>query len=105
VEQIVRHFETTEVPFNLLLLLDVSGSTEWYLHLIKSASIDFTRQIKENDRIAIASFNTRVQFLQEFTSDRDRVSRAIDSIRSGGGTRASRCSSVRVIRKILRKWI
>jgi Ca-activated chloride channel homolog len=86
VEQSVGHFETTEVPFNLLLLLDVSGSTEWYLHLIKSASIDFTHQIKENDRIALAAFNTSLQFIQGFTSDRDQVSRAIDSLRSGGGT-------------------
>ena len=86
VEQKVEYLEKTEVPSNLLLLLDVSGSTEWYLHLIKSASIDFTRQIKEYDRIAVAAFNTRVQLLQDFTSERDRVSRAIDSIRSGGGT-------------------
>ena len=86
VEQSVAHFETTEVPFNLLLLLDVSGSTEEYLHLIKSASIDFTRQIKENDRIAIAIFNNRVRLVQDFTRDRNLVSRAIDSINSGGGT-------------------
>jgi VWFA-related protein len=86
VQQTVGQFETTEVPFNLLLLLDVSGSTESFLHLIKSASIDFTRQIKQNDRIAVAVFNSRVQLIQGFTSDRAQVARAIDSIRSGGGT-------------------
>jgi Ca-activated chloride channel homolog len=86
VEQSVGHFETAEVPFSLLLLLDVSGSTERYLHLIKAASIDFTRQLKANDRIAVAVFNNTVRLVQDFTGDRERVARAIDGIRSGGPT-------------------
>lgn len=86
VEQSVGHFETAEVPFSLLLLLDVSGSTERYLHLIKAASIDFTRQLKANDRIAVAVFNNTVRLVQDFTGNRDRVARAIDGIRSGGPT-------------------
>ncbi len=86
VQQTVDQFEPTEVPFNLLLLLDVSGSTESYLHLIKTASIDFTKQIKQNDRIAVAVFNSRVQLVQDFTSSRAEVARAINGVRSGGGT-------------------
>ncbi len=82
----MEQFEPTEVPFNLLLLLDVSGSTESYLHLIKTASIDFTRQIKQNDRIAVAVFNSRVQLVQDFTGNRAEVARAINGVRSGGGT-------------------
>ncbi len=84
--QNVEHFETTEVPFNLLLLLDVSSSTQSHLNFIKAASIDFTRRIKEIDRVAIAIFNSKVQLIQGFTGDRDQVSRAIENIRSGGGT-------------------
>jgi VWFA-related protein len=86
VEQSVDHFQPTEVPFNLLLLLDISGSTESYLDLVKEASIDFTRQLKANDRIAVAVFNSRPQMVQNFTSDRGAVETAIRRIRSGGGT-------------------
>lgn len=84
--QEVEKFQTTEAPFNLLLLLDVSGSTRSYLDLIKRASSEFTRQIKENDRIGLAVFNSRSRLLQPFTNDRQEVQRAIDRIRSGGGT-------------------
>ena len=84
--QQVEYFEPMETPFNLILLLDVSGSTSSYFNLIKEASVDFTRQIKPRDRIAIASFNSRTRLLQDFTSDRREVSSAIKRMRSGGGT-------------------
>jgi len=76
----------SEAPFNLLLLLDVSGSTREYLGLMKEAAIDFIGQIKTNDRVAIATFNSSVQLIKDFTSDRAAAARAIDMIQSGGGT-------------------
>lgn len=86
VKQQIDQFLPTEAPFNLLLLLDVSGSTQSYLHLMKQAAIDFTRQIKANDRVAVATFNSRVQLVQDFTGDRAAAERAINRIQSGGGT-------------------
>jgi Ca-activated chloride channel family protein len=86
VRQQVAQFLPSEAPFNLLLLLDVSGSTQSYLHLMKQASIDFTHQIKTNDRIAIATFSTNVQLVENFTNDRAVAERAINRIKSGGGT-------------------
>lgn len=76
----------SEAPFNLLLLLDVSGSTQSYLPMMKQAAIDFTRQIKANDRIAVATFNSSVQLIQGFTSDRAAAASAIQMIQAGGGT-------------------
>ncbi len=84
--QSIRQFESAEAPFNLLLLLDISGSTKPYIDLIKDASIEFTRQIKSNDRIAVATFNSRSRLIQRFTNDRQEVAEAIGRIRSGGGT-------------------
>ena len=49
--QQVEQSESVEAPFDLVLLLDVSGSTRGYLNMIKQSSIDFTLQIKSNDRI------------------------------------------------------
>ncbi len=86
VKQTIEKFESTEAPFNLLLLLDVSGSTGQFIDLIKQASIEFTREIKPNDRIAIAIFNSHVQLIQQFTNDRRKVAKAISRLRSGGGT-------------------
>ena len=85
-EQKIEKFQTSETPFHLLLLLDVSGSTRSHMNMIKRASIDFTREINADDRIAVATFNSYVRLIQDFTNDRTRVRRSINRIRSGGGT-------------------
>ncbi len=84
--QQVAQFLPSEAPFNLLLLLDVSGSTASYLKLMKQAAVDFTHQINESDRVAVATFNNSVELIQNFTNDRTAAERAINRIRSGGGT-------------------
>ena len=84
--QTVEKFESIEAPFNLLLLLDVSGSTGSFIDLIKEASINFTREIKPNDRMAVATFNSQVRLIQDFTSNRAEVVRALKRIGSHGGT-------------------
>ncbi len=86
VRQQVDQFLPTEAPFNLMLLLDVSGSTASYLRLMKQAAIDFTKQINASDRVAVATFNSNVELVQGFTNDRSAAERAIQKIRSGGGT-------------------
>ena len=86
VPQEIDELLPTEAPFSLLLLLDVSGSTESYIHLMQEAAVDFTKQINANDRMAVATFNSRVQLVQDFTNDRAAAEKAIRHIKSGGGT-------------------
>ncbi len=86
VPQEIQNLQTTDAPFSLLLLMDVSGSTQSYIHLMKEAAISFTRQIGHDDRVAVADFNSNVQLLQDFTSDHAAAEKAINRIRSGGGT-------------------
>ena len=84
--QTVEKFEPAEAPFRVLLLLDVSGSTRPHLDLLRRASADFSREIKTNDQIAVATFNSRSWLILPFTNDREKVRTAIDGIYSGGGT-------------------
>jgi len=84
--QAIDRFAPNEAPFNLLLLLDVSGSTKSYMKLIKNASVEFTRQIRNDDRIALATFNSRTRLNFDFTNDRRRIEKEIQRIKSGGGT-------------------
>ena len=84
--QEIGKFLETEEPFHLLLLIDVSGSTQEYLGLIQDACIQFTRQIGPEDQIAVATFNSTYRLRQDFTGDRARAVSAIQQIRSGGGT-------------------
>ncbi len=84
--QQIEQFLPSEAPVDLLILLDVSGSTGVFLDLMKRATIDFIGQTKPNDRIAIAAFSSQVDLIAGFTSDRARAEKAIQQIRAGGGT-------------------
>lgn len=84
--QSIEQFLPTESPFNLLLLLDVSGSTSSFNKMMKQAAIEFTREIKPEDRIAVATFNSKVKLALDFTNDRHEAEKAIKRIKSGGGT-------------------
>ena len=86
VRQEVAYFKPVETPFNLLLLLDVSGSIEEKFDLVQEASIRFTQLLKPQDRIAVATFNHEFQIVRDFTNDRKDLARAILEIAPGGGT-------------------
>ena len=84
--QQVEQFLPSEAPLNLLLLLDVSGSTGLFLNLMRGASIDFIRQLKVNDRVAVATFSSRVDLIENFTTDRVRTEKTLERIWARGGT-------------------
>jgi VWFA-related protein len=86
VRQKVENFAATDVPFNVALLIDTSGSTKEDLDLIKKAARRFLSEMRPQDRIAVIEFNQRVSVLEELTSDRDKIEHAIDFLQSGTGT-------------------
>lgn len=86
VRQEVAHFSPVDTPYHLLLLLDISGSVRNQFHIIQEASIQFTRRLRPQDRIAVAVFNSRFKMLADFTNDRAVLSQAIMGASPGGGT-------------------
>jgi VWFA-related protein len=86
VPQEIQQFASEDAPFNTLLLLDNSGSTQPYLRLIKDAAIEFTRRIKPSDQVAVVAFNSLTDLMTDFTDYRPRAQRAIEKIESIGGT-------------------
>ena len=73
-------------PFNLVLLLDVSGSVGERLDVIRKAALAFLNTVSSEDRIAIISFRDDVQLVSEFTTDRALLNERIKKIDAGGGT-------------------
>ncbi|HXT63949.1 MAG TPA: VWA domain-containing protein [Pyrinomonadaceae bacterium] len=73
-------------PFNLILLLDVSGSVEERIDFIRKAARDFLRTASPQDRIAITSFRDDIQIISDFTTDRALLSKKLDDIDAGGAT-------------------
>jgi Ca-activated chloride channel family protein len=95
VEQQIAYFESPDAspgeepnirPLTIALMLDVSDSTEFKLTSIKKAALTFVDLLRAEDRVIVVVFDKRVQVLVESTSDRYVVRRAIDALRTGGGT-------------------
>ncbi len=86
VRQKVENFAATDVPFNVVLLIDTSGSTKDETDFLKKAAKRFLNEMRPQDRIAIIELNQRVSVLEELTADRDKLEHAIDFLQPGTGT-------------------
>jgi len=87
VEQKIEFVSSDEVPFNVALIIDTSGSTTDSGRDIRSAAINFVRQLHENDKVMVVSFASQVHFLTGFTSDRNELIETIQRITWGGDTK------------------
>jgi VWFA-related protein len=73
-------------PFNLVLLLDVSGSVEERIDFIRKAARDFLSTASPQDRISIISFHDDIKIVSDFSTDRRLLSKKLDEIDAGGAT-------------------
>ncbi len=86
VERQVLSVERSTAPFNLVLLLDVSGSVENYVNFIRKAARNFVETVGSQDRVSIVIFNEDVKVLSTFTTDKGLLSESLDTFDAGGGT-------------------
>ncbi|HYJ45507.1 MAG TPA: VWA domain-containing protein, partial [Pyrinomonadaceae bacterium] len=82
----VTDVEPANSPFNLVLLLDVSGSVEEHIDFIRKAARNFIKTVSPQDRIAIISFRDDIQVISDFTTDRSLLSERLKDIEAGGPT-------------------
>jgi Ca-activated chloride channel family protein len=86
VRQTIQSFEPTTTPFSLVLMLDMSGSTLGFRQTLKTSAMRFIDALAPEDRVAIVTFNDKVELLQKFTSDRKKIADAIDLAEGRGQT-------------------
>ncbi|HEV8426904.1 MAG TPA: VWA domain-containing protein [Pyrinomonadaceae bacterium] len=86
IERRVTNVAPANEPFNLVLLLDVSGSIEERMDFIRKAARDFLRTTSPQDKISIISFRDDIQVISDFSTDRPMLSAKLDEIDAGGGT-------------------
>ncbi|MFL6468639.1 MAG: VWA domain-containing protein [Pyrinomonadaceae bacterium] len=86
VDQEISFFTTTEEPFDLVLLLDFSGSTREKRGLIKKAAQRFVEFARPNDRIAVVAFATETKLISTLTTDKAALAKRIDAINLEGGS-------------------
>ncbi len=80
--QKIEDFSSTEAPFSVALLIDTSRSTQNKLGKIRKAAETFIKQLLPNDRIMVVSFDEKVRFICDFTSDHAVLERAVKSLKS-----------------------
>ena len=86
VQQTIASFGSEEVPFNVVLLLDVSPSVAGSVEDIQDAAIAFVHQLRNQDRVMVVSFDRGIHYLSDFTSDRRQLESAIRRASTGSGT-------------------
>jgi len=87
VRQPISFFASAESPFDLVLLLDLSGSTADKIGLIRKSAKRFVDAARPTDRIGIVTFTAEVQVVSVLTSNHEALKNSIDHIeKPRGGT-------------------
>jgi Ca-activated chloride channel family protein len=84
--QEVLAFEGVKAEVSCAVLLDTTGSMQAALPLVKNAMVHLIEALRPDDSIAIYSFGTTLNMLQDFTTDRTAAKRAILRTRAAGQT-------------------
>jgi Ca-activated chloride channel family protein len=85
--QALSHFDhNQDTPISVGVVLDTSGSMNTKLDTATDAIDRFIRTIHPNDDIFLMGFDTETYLLQDFTSDRAKLRKALKYADSGGGT-------------------
>lgn len=84
----VTHFDSERVPVSLGLVMDTSGSMSGEkMATAKSAVERFLhRLLDESDEVFLYQFESDATLVQDWTTDRNAVSRALERLRARGGT-------------------
>lgn len=83
----ISFFASATAPFDLILLIDLSGSTANKLDLIKKTSKRFVEAARPTDRIGIVTFSNTPQVVSRLTADRQALFEGIKKIeKPRGGT-------------------
>lgn len=84
--QEISYFNRTTLPIALSLLLDTSASMDERMLTAQDAAVGFARKLRPQDLAQVVEFDTRVEILQDFTSDAAALEKAIRSAQAGGST-------------------
>lgn len=84
-EQRIVQFESSAAPFDMVLLIDLSGSTRDVVKLIRAAALRFVDAARPNDRIAVITFAGEARVVSELTADRDLLHQRIETIDTARG--------------------
>jgi Ca-activated chloride channel family protein len=88
VESILKFRRETDLPIELGLLVDVSGSVEGRFGFEKEAATGFLQHVirPAYDRAFVVGFNKESRLTQDFTDQVPQLAAGVRGLRNGGGT-------------------
>lgn len=87
-QQPITHFSAERVPVSLGIVLDTSGSMEGEKWVSATSALDrfLLDLLDPTDEVFLYTFNANPELMQDWTTDRQRVSRALSRVHPSGGT-------------------
>lgn len=85
-EEKVEFFSKIETPFDLVLLIDLSGSTVSKQGLIRQAAKDFIVGLRSMDRASLVTFTDKIEMVSSLTSDQSGLLKSVNKIGGNGGS-------------------
>ncbi|MBL8125579.1 MAG: VWA domain-containing protein [Pyrinomonadaceae bacterium] len=86
VKQEISHFELSTAPFSVVMMLDMSGSTKSFRQNIALSAARFLDALAPEDRVSVIEFYSKVNVLNDFTTDRRTVLHSISAANGSGDT-------------------
>lgn len=84
-DEMITFFAATDVPFDLVLLVDLSGSTVGKRKLILKSTQSFIRAARPSDRLAIVTFSDTAKVASPLTDSRSKLRESLSGIEAGNG--------------------
>lgn len=84
-EQQILQFESSSAPFDLLLLIDLSGSTRDVLKLIRASALRFVDAARPSDRIGVVTFAGSPVIVSPLTLNRQLLHQRINAMDTAPG--------------------
>jgi VWFA-related protein len=78
--QEITFFAAADTPFDLVLVLDLSGSTSNKLGMIRKSAKKFVEACRPTDRVAVVTFAEDLEVVSSLTSDHKALMHDIDDI-------------------------
>jgi uncharacterized protein (DUF58 family) len=85
-EQSISHFESENVPLDLLVALDISASMTPAITKLKQAATTFLEAIPQKDKVTLLAFNDSIFTLARGATDPVERVKAIDRLTPWGAT-------------------
>jgi len=99
----ISFFASASTPFDLVLLIDLSGSTIDKLDLVRKSAIRFVKAARPTDRIGVITFTDVPWVVSTLTSDREQLIDRIKNIQKPRGGTNFWDAVGYVLKSILRK--